>query len=182
MIQNSGVYVTSGHQGTMVDFYGILNDILEVRYMGWRRVQLFSCYQFDVYDTTQRIHIGEHVTSANMSRTWYRDEPFVLAYQASQVFYLEDTKLSASWHVVQKITYKNVYEIPQLQTSFDGDEVSEPNVYKEEQCYDIYKNVNIDRNDHQTLSLTPFLLLYYFWGCNDSLDDQHDENGILEES
>jgi hypothetical protein len=42
--------------------------------------------------------------SVNTSRTWYASDPFILAYQASQAFYLKYAKLGNSWQVVQKVT------------------------------------------------------------------------------
>ncbi|KAG7943568.1 hypothetical protein I3843_15G047700 [Carya illinoinensis] len=120
--QNSGVLVTSEHQSSMVDFYGVLNDILEVRYMGWRRVWLFSCDWFDVGDPIRGIRV------------------------ASQVFYLKDTRFSGSWHIVQKITYRNVYDVPQLDRHDDVDEPSESNVFQEEQTPEEAVDVDTEHN------------------------------------
>ena len=50
----------------------------------------------------------------NTSRTWYEYDPFILACQASQVFYLNDTKLGRSWKVVQNMSHRNIYDIPIL--------------------------------------------------------------------
>ena len=41
--QNSGVVVHGDHQGLPVDFYGVLHDIIELRYLGWRKCFLFKC-------------------------------------------------------------------------------------------------------------------------------------------
>ncbi|XP_042952408.1 uncharacterized protein LOC122289468 isoform X2 [Carya illinoinensis] len=175
--QNSGVLVTSEHQSAMIDFYGVLNDIVELRYMGWRRVWLFSCDWFDVSDTIRGIHVSEHVTSVNMSRTWYKDDPFVLACQASQVFYLKDTNLGGSWHVVQKITYRNVYDVPQLELNGNDDDSSDDDVYQEEQSSDIYRDVEFDENGLQSSWLRPDVLQQTIpaanltVGNNDILDD-----------
>ncbi|KAG6658574.1 hypothetical protein CIPAW_04G171500, partial [Carya illinoinensis] len=46
--QNSGVVVKGEHQSKAVDFYGVLIDILQLKYMGWRHVFLFRCEWFDV--------------------------------------------------------------------------------------------------------------------------------------
>ncbi|XP_035546566.1 uncharacterized protein LOC109010822 [Juglans regia] len=48
--QNSGVVVTGDQQSNNVDFYGVINDVVELHYMGGRRVYLFSCDWFDVGD------------------------------------------------------------------------------------------------------------------------------------
>ncbi|XP_042973009.1 uncharacterized protein LOC122304812 [Carya illinoinensis] len=46
--QNSGVVVTGDENTNNVDFYGVINEIIELHYMGWRRVYLFMCDWFDV--------------------------------------------------------------------------------------------------------------------------------------
>jgi hypothetical protein len=48
----------------------------------------------------------------NTSRLWYEYDPFILACQASQVFYLNDTKFGSSWKVVQIMSHRNIYDIP----------------------------------------------------------------------
>ncbi|KAF5467964.1 hypothetical protein F2P56_012164 [Juglans regia] len=185
--QNSGVVVTSEHQGTMVDFYGVLNDILEVRYMGWRRVWLFSCDWFDVGDTIRGIKIGDHLTSVNMSKTWYKDDPFVLASQASQVFYLKDTKLSGSWHVVQKITYRNVYDVESVHLDDEGDDSTEANVFQEEQSSDVLTHVQIDQNGIQSpwlrADVEPNIVSTnaLSGGTHHIVEDQPNMEGVLED-
>ncbi|XP_035547426.1 uncharacterized protein LOC118348940 [Juglans regia] len=83
--QNSGVLVTGDEDTNNVDFYGVLNDVVELHYMGGRRVYLFSCDWFDVGDKKRGVRVDDHITSVNMDRTWYKNEPFVLACQASQL-------------------------------------------------------------------------------------------------
>ncbi|XP_042959909.1 uncharacterized protein LOC122294953 [Carya illinoinensis] len=117
--QNSGVVVQGEHRSQPVDFYGVLIDILQLRYMGWRHVYLFRCDWFDIGDRRRGIRVGDHLTSVNTARKWYKDEPFALACQASQVFYLKDTNLGGNWSVVQKITSRNVYDVPTMPVAND---------------------------------------------------------------
>ncbi|KAF5459684.1 hypothetical protein F2P56_019609 [Juglans regia] len=116
--QNSGVVVHGEHHGSPVDFYGVLHDIIELRYMGWRKVYLFSCAWYDVGDPRRGIRVRDHLTIVNTARHMYKDEPFALASQALQVFYLKDLTLGGSWQVVHKITNRNVYNI-RLMTTVD---------------------------------------------------------------
>jgi len=55
---------------------------------------------------------NEHITSVNTSRTWYASDPFILVCQASQAFYLKDAILGSNWQVVQKVTHRNIYNVP----------------------------------------------------------------------
>ncbi|KAF5450521.1 hypothetical protein F2P56_030861 [Juglans regia] len=126
--QNSGVVVHGEQQGSHVDFYGVLHDIIELRYMGWRKVYLFQCAWYDIGDPRRGIRVRDKLTVVNTARQWYKDEPFVLASQASQVFYLNDPILGGSWQVVHKITSRNVYNIHAsraVEDGMDDDETSD---------------------------------------------------------
>ncbi|BFG14115.1 hypothetical protein CerSpe_003890 [Prunus speciosa] len=52
-----------------------------------------------------------------MSRTWYDDDPYILANMAKQVVYLNDPKAGNDWKVVQQMDQRNVYAIPELDPS-----------------------------------------------------------------
>ncbi|CAL2228655.1 unnamed protein product [Prunus armeniaca] len=49
-----------------------------------------------------------------MNRTWYDDDPYILANMATQIVYLDDPKAGSGWNVVQKMDHGNVYAIPEL--------------------------------------------------------------------
>ncbi|XP_040986463.1 uncharacterized protein LOC121234561 [Juglans microcarpa x Juglans regia] len=110
--QNSGVLVTGDEVTNNVDFYGVINNIVELRYMEWRRVYLFECDWFDVGDRKRGVRVDDHMIGVNMNRTWYKDEPFMLASQADQCFYIRDLRAKGSWGVVQNYANRNVYNIP----------------------------------------------------------------------
>lgn len=46
--QNSGVVVEGEHEGQMIDFYGLLGEIIELSYLGKNQVILFKCDWFDL--------------------------------------------------------------------------------------------------------------------------------------
>ncbi|XP_042958983.1 uncharacterized protein LOC122294369 isoform X3 [Carya illinoinensis] len=110
--QNSGVVVKGEHQSKAVDFYGVLHDILQLQYMGWHHVYWFKYEWFDVGDAKRGIHVGDHVTSVNTSRKWYKGKPLALVCQATQVFYLQDNSKHGNWAVVQRVTSRNMYNVP----------------------------------------------------------------------
>ena len=90
--QNSGVsVVTNGG----VAYYGIVTNIIELNYSDRIRHVLFKCKWVDVLSIrgynidelgfplvnfTRLIHVGDEPM----------DEPYVLAFEVSQVFYVED--------------------------------------------------------------------------------------------
>ena len=102
--QNSGVIVQANRQGEMIDFYGVLIDIIELYYIGRNTVLILKCDWWDV-GNKRRIHVDEFgfVSGVNVSKTWYKDQPFVLATQAKQVFYVNDVKLGKDWRVVERL-------------------------------------------------------------------------------
>ena len=60
----------------------------------------------------------------NISKTWYDDNPYILATMAKQIVYLDDPKSGRGWKVVQKMDHRNVYAIPeQYRTDNDIDNV-----------------------------------------------------------
>ncbi|KAL3839153.1 hypothetical protein ACJIZ3_023744 [Penstemon smallii] len=124
--QNSGVVVEGEHNKKMIDFYGVLKDIIEVDYLrGGKRVLIF---RYDWWSVKTPLGIRKdrdsNITSVNVSKTWYEDQPFVL-----QVFYIEDLKLGKSWRVVEKIQPRGSYDIPK-KNEMEPNDLEEP--YQEE--------------------------------------------------
>ncbi|XP_018846609.2 uncharacterized protein LOC109010287 [Juglans regia] len=150
--QNSGVMVISEQPGSeKLEFFGRLTDILEIRYMGWRRVYLFKCEWFDISDSKQGIRVEKHFISVNMSRTAYKDDPFVLACQASQVFYLKNCCIRGDWYIVQKVKGRNVYDLPRKPLiEDDASDSSDVDAYQEDNSGDAYVNVHADDIPLQT--------------------------------
>ncbi|XP_042983238.1 uncharacterized protein LOC122312643 [Carya illinoinensis] len=134
LTQNSGVLVPGDHQGSPIDFFGVVMDIIELNYLGWRHVYLFKCDWFDVCDLRRGVRIGGHFTSLDSTHKSYKEDPFVLACQASQVFYLKDTSLGKNWLVVQKFTTRNVYDIPSTTIGDeDDDDLPKDEAYQDDE-------------------------------------------------
>ena len=90
------------HKGKIIDFYGVLIDILELKYATRCIVSIFKCDWWD-NGTKKGINIDKFgFVSVNVSKRWYKDQPFVLAMQVQQVFYVNDLKLGKDWRVVQR--------------------------------------------------------------------------------
>ncbi|XP_050229112.1 uncharacterized protein LOC126678253 [Mercurialis annua] len=77
--QNSGVVVVgdNGIEVEHIDYYGVLTEILEFKYLNGRRVILFRCKWRDVYDKVRGIQVDEYgIISVNCQRLLKTDEPF----------------------------------------------------------------------------------------------------------
>ena len=111
------------------------------------RVILFKCQWFDIHNKKNGIHNDGYFTSINVSRSWYQNDPFVLAKQATQVFYLNDTRLGKNWLVVQKFQPRHVYDIPEKHDIVsENDEIYATNeeVYQESELVRITSPIHVE--------------------------------------
>nr|ABA97662.1 transposon protein, putative, CACTA, En/Spm sub-class [Oryza sativa Japonica Group] len=87
--QNSAVRVDAmGHDGTTGTFYGAIEDIWELDY-GPLKVPLFRCQWVRL--TGGDVMIDDSgMTTVDLNKVGYSDEPFVLANDVTQVFFVKD--------------------------------------------------------------------------------------------
>ncbi|KAF7808003.1 uncharacterized protein G2W53_040164 [Senna tora] len=111
-IQNSGVCVTT-EDG--VTYYGILKEIIELNYFDKYKVLLFRCDWVDVISGRGCMKDEFGFTLVNYKRLIHCGdqlihEPFILASQAAQVYYVED-EMCRDWHVVVKTRPKDLFHM-----------------------------------------------------------------------
>ena len=70
--------------------------MLELQYLFNHKVILFKCEWFDTNAKRKRIQKYHNLICINVSNTLYRNDPFILASQAQQVFYLNDPKFGSN--------------------------------------------------------------------------------------
>jgi hypothetical protein len=113
--QNSGVMVEGTHNSEDIEFYGSLREIIQLQYnadkSGHRSVVIFRCDWFDTESKKGRIKDDRLFKSINHSICWYKNDPFILAPQATMVFYLQDTRYGGSWRVVQKFAHRHIWNV-----------------------------------------------------------------------
>ncbi|KAK4709718.1 hypothetical protein R3W88_004231 [Solanum pinnatisectum] len=111
--QNCGVVVLGENDkdSENLDYYGVLIDVIELQFVMDRRVVLFRCNWFDVCDEIKGVKKDEYdFVSVNPARLLKTNEPFVLANQASQVFYANDNS-NKGWKVAMKTQPRDSFEI-----------------------------------------------------------------------
>ena len=111
--QNNGVFVVgnTGVGTTDIDYYGVLTYVIMLEYLGSNRVVLFRCNWWDVHDVGRGVKVGKFgFVSLNSQRFLKTNDPFVLASQASQVFYCNDVA-NKGWLVALKVQPRDVYDI-----------------------------------------------------------------------
>ena len=111
--QNSGVVVVGDHNLEEIEFYGVINDIIELQFCGGNHIYLFKCDWWDVGDKRNGIKTYGPLVSVNVNKKWYANDPYVLCNQASQAFYINDVKNGGSWRIVQKTCPRNLYDVPE---------------------------------------------------------------------
>ncbi|XP_028201789.1 uncharacterized protein LOC114385965 [Glycine soja] len=162
VVQNSGVTIDahSDHFSSVVDnhpirafmpYYGQIKEIWELDY-GEFRVPVFKCQWVNGNAGVRQDKMG--FTLVDLQRIGYNDEPFILAAQARQVFYVEDPN-DSRWSVV--LQGKTIGISPDIDAStLDVNDMPTfstemPPVNDENEEDDVYAN----RIDHDEGMTTP---------------------------
>ena len=111
--QNSGIS-TTGHDGTK--YYGLLEDILELGYLGHCKVVLFRCKWFKTNNNKLCV-TKNNITSISTQTEWFKNDQYILATQADQVFYLDEPSKAGQrvqsnrhWKVVQEVNHRKIWD------------------------------------------------------------------------
>ncbi|CAN1324179.1 hypothetical protein LINPERPRIM_LOCUS33004 [Linum perenne] len=125
--QNSGVMITATTQSyastrdrnpvySDIIYYGVIQEIVEMEYWINRKIVLFKC---DWVSTSRGVKQDDFgFTLVNFSRRMSENEPFILATQAQQVFYVADT-MDNDWKVVIKTTPRNLCDLSEQEQVAD---------------------------------------------------------------
>jgi uncharacterized protein DUF4216 len=139
--QNSGVRIeASDLDGKRSWYFGFIEDIWELDYVFFK-ICLFRCRWVNL----QATKVDKYgLTTVDLGRVGFKDDPFILANQAHQVFYLEDPakknlhiamhgkrKIVGVDNVVDEDEYKIFEEAPPIAQSIRDTVDDEPN----EPCY-----------------------------------------------
>lgn len=127
--QNSGVSIVaktmqfvSAHDKNPVysdmKYYGVIQEIWELDYRTFR-IPVFKCDWVESNHGVKEDELG--FTLVNLNKLGHKDDPFILANQARQVFYIKDP-LDSRWSVVlateprNKNNDEDEYVFDELQT------------------------------------------------------------------
>ena len=89
---------------THVSYYGRINDMFELDYYGYGKVVVFGCDWFEA----QEDMFG--LTYVHFNKRCYHDEPFILASQAHQCFYIQDP-FEENKHYVMKTLPRDLFSM-----------------------------------------------------------------------
>jgi len=174
MTQNSGVllivntesYASSKDKYPIsgdVTFYGVLTNVVEIRYSNEFK---FILFKYDWVDNNRGMMVDSlNFIIVNFNCLMYQenkptDEPFILATQASQVWYVADP-LDEEWHVVMKMTPRDLYNMGQRNVAGSCDE--------EDALINNHVEINSDQSIHAELGESD----------EDYSSGEFDEDGML---
>ncbi|WCJ39870.1 hypothetical protein M5689_020822 [Euphorbia peplus] len=130
--QNSGVLVKGVMNDKTIDYYGVLKEIVELQYLTGKRIVLFKCDWWDVDHVGRGVKVDKHgFCSVNTTRKLTTDEPFVLASQVEQVFYVEDG-LTPNWLVVLKGRSEHFVDLPVYNTENNGEVLVQEEAFQQD--------------------------------------------------
>ncbi|CAL9001938.1 unnamed protein product [Prunus brigantina] len=154
--QNSGVMVPGTHGDQQSNFYGRLVNVVKIGFQDGYHVILFKCEWFNTqprFFRKKKIHRilrDYHLTSLNITNVWYKDDPYVPAKQAQQIFYLDDPKLGSGWKVIQKIRHRHVWDVPENEAAHEVETIYDEGI---DQDGDDIVITSRDENDLPSTSL-----------------------------
>ncbi|KAK1402918.1 DUF4216 domain-containing protein [Heracleum sosnowskyi] len=121
---NSGVCIKgSNYNETSNDYFGILDEILILEYprLPIKKAALFKCEWFDpTLNVGTRVHQRYNIVEVHRRKRLSVYEPFVLAMQATQVYFSSYPSLrrdKVDWLVVSKVKARPLVDLPQVPES-----------------------------------------------------------------
>ena len=88
-----------------------MEDVIVLNYKHNFPVVLFKCIWYDdKYDASRRVHDDKitGATSAYTAKEWFKEEPFIFATQAKQVFYINDIVKGGEWKIVEDCKHRGI--------------------------------------------------------------------------
>ncbi|KAH7847072.1 hypothetical protein Vadar_021500 [Vaccinium darrowii] len=186
--QNSGVSLAANTQSYAssrdkcpvigeVIFYGVLRDVIQLRYSNDFNFVLFKC---DWVDNNVGMKQDEFkFTLVNFKHLLYKhnrtsDEPFILASQAQQVWYVQDP-IEEDWHVVVKMTPRDSYDMNGKQSTDDAITCPQTEPYRGQQLDDAIYTCDDNVNWVRTDDVDGVII-------DENMDDDGDDNVGLDDS
>ncbi|KAG6499607.1 hypothetical protein ZIOFF_039397 [Zingiber officinale] len=145
-----------------VDYYGVLEEILELNYYGLKDViVLFKCHWYDTSDKGMKVHrLG--LVEINHKSKLNTNDPFILVAQAQQVYYTRSPTIKQErndWVTACKVKARGKFDIPFLEkqdenvspiveVAYQEEEISTPNnVLTDIDIDDVNIIVNVDKEE-----------------------------------
>lgn len=110
--QNCGVTALGIHDNVEEDYYGYVDEVLEFSFIKGYRVILFKCIWFDTNRKRKHVMFEPHFISVDTTKKAYKEDPFIFANQAKQVFYIDDPIRGLGWKIIERSMHRHLWDIP----------------------------------------------------------------------
>ena len=137
-----------------MDYYGKITEILEIEYpaLPIKHCVLFKCEWFDPTPNVGiKVNCAYNLVEINQRRRLANFEPFVLAMQATQVYYLPFPSLrrdKMDWLAVCKVKPRGIFEMKAARQ----DKRIESEAFQEEEVEGHEINENLSYRDNEPLN------------------------------
>ncbi|KAL4561994.1 hypothetical protein LXL04_034180 [Taraxacum kok-saghyz] len=98
---------------------GYVDEVLEFSFIKGYRVVLFKCIWYDTDRKRKHVKFEPHFISVDTTKQAYKEDPFVLANQATQVFYIDDPINASGWKIIERSTHRHLWDIPDNEDAED---------------------------------------------------------------
>lgn len=121
----------SNYTATSLDYYGRLSEIIQIQYSAIpiKRMVLFKCEWFDPTPNHGiRVHKDYKLVEINHKKKFNKYEPFVLAAQATQVYYVPFSSRrrdKVDWWAVCKVKPRSIIDAPMQDLALQEDEIEQ---------------------------------------------------------
>ncbi|XP_057747099.1 uncharacterized protein LOC130966327 [Arachis stenosperma] len=152
-----------------VSYYGRVNDIIELDYYGNFKVTLFKC---DWYEAREDAYGSTYV---HFNKKCYQEEPFVLACQVHQCFYVQDA-FDKNKHYVMKTVPRDLFSISD-QVAIDVEDTYENEPFDNSTVPSIPNDdgeVDLVRNDLNEVLVDVAKEVYFSQEYNTGSDEEYD--------
>ncbi|KAK3218819.1 hypothetical protein Dsin_012789 [Dipteronia sinensis] len=152
-----------------VSYFGNVVNVIELDYYDGRKVALFKCDLIDINSNrgTKKNELG--FTLVNPSCLLKTEEPFILASQAIQVFYVEDP-VEIDWHAVVFTKPRDLYDMDEVANI--GDLLMENESDNTTNLQQFMDNEDDVRDNVPGIMLNSYVNIIYVGAENNDSDDE----------
>ena len=118
---------------------------------------LLCCHWYNLFSRIAKPRADDYFKSINVKAVYQTNEPFILANQATQIFFLEDTfSRSDNWRVLQRFEQRNSFnEVTQQDHAYTAPDVEDstyvPNIFENHHVNDAGEKIACCAVDIQEL-------------------------------
>ena len=108
---------------------------------------LLCCRWYNLFSRIAKPRADDYFKSINVKAAYQTNEPFILANQATQIFFLEDTFAhSDDWRVLQRFEQRNSFnEVAQQDDAYTTPDVQDntdvPNIFENHHVNDASEKI-----------------------------------------